>query len=113
VDVWVPQYVNLAVQRLAKPTVSRKLADALMCVVAGACYYAPRLALAALEAAGGTQRFFSGWFTAIMAKKPNGKPKHFKRLQDKKARMFATYVVNPRDLEGCLPALVTCLLQGS
>lgn len=83
VDVWVAPYISLAMQKLATCS-SRTLKDNLVLVVANALYYNPALTLQALQAQGALQQFLQGWFAMIMANKSNGKPKHFKRMQDKK-----------------------------
>lgn len=83
VDVWVPPYISLALQKLATCS-SRKLKDNLVLVVANALYYNPVLTLQALHAQGAVQQFLGGWFSMIMSNKSNGKPKHFKRIQQKK-----------------------------
>jgi hypothetical protein len=79
----VAPYIELALRRL-NTAESRALREALVLVVAGALYYNPALALAALEQLGATASFFTTWFNMIMAAKPSGLPKHFRRLQDKK-----------------------------
>jgi len=63
---------------------SRTLKDNLVLVVANALHYNPVLALQALQAQGAVGQFLGGWFSMIMAAKSSGKPKHFKRMQDKK-----------------------------
>lgn len=83
VDMWVGPYITLALQKLSNCE-SRVLKDNLVLVVANALYYNPVLTLQALQAQNAVSQFLGGWFGMIMAKKPNGKPKHFKRMQDKK-----------------------------
>jgi len=83
VDTWVGPYVGLVLQKLATCQ-SRTLKDNLVLVVANALYYNPVLTLQVLQAQGAVGQFLGGWFSMIMAAKPSGKPKHFKRMQDKK-----------------------------
>jgi len=85
VDVWVAPYISLVLQKLASCE-SRTLKDNLVLVVANALYYNPVLTLQTLQAQGAVGQFLGGWFGMIMANKSNGKPKHFKRVQEKKVR---------------------------
>lgn len=57
-----------------------------MVIVANALYYNPVLALGALGSMGAVGPFFGAWFTAIFDNKKSGKPKHFRRMHDKKVR---------------------------
>ncbi len=56
--------------------------------MANAVIYNPGLALAALaqQGPGAVAAFCAAWFGMIFASKPSGKPKHFRRMHDKKAR---------------------------
>jgi hypothetical protein len=85
VDSWVAPYMALALGRLARAE-KRVLRDALVCVVANALHYNPALALSSLVSAGALPTFFAGWLGMVQAAKPSGKPKHFRRMHDKKVR---------------------------
>ncbi|EFJ51590.1 hypothetical protein VOLCADRAFT_79706 [Volvox carteri f. nagariensis] len=83
VDPWVGPYLQLALGKLQTAT-NRTLKDALVLVVANALYYNAALALSVLVQMGVVGQFFTAWFAAIFANKKSGKPKHFRRMHDKK-----------------------------
>ncbi|GLC37117.1 hypothetical protein PLESTB_000981600 [Pleodorina starrii] len=83
VDAWVAPYLQLALGKLQTAT-NRTLKDTLVLVVANALYYNAALTLGILSQMGAVGSFFSGWFAAIFAVKKSGKPKHFRRMHDKK-----------------------------
>ncbi|GIM12546.1 hypothetical protein Vretimale_15865 [Volvox reticuliferus] len=58
--------------------------DTLIMVVANALYYNATLTLGLLVQMGVVGQFFAAWFASIFANKKSGKPKHFRRMHDKK-----------------------------
>lgn len=83
VDGYVVPYLQLVLAKLQTAT-NRTLKDTLVVIVANALYYNPVLALGALGSMGAVGPFFGAWFTAIFDNKKSGKPKHFRRMHDKK-----------------------------
>lgn len=72
-------------------------------VVANALYYNASLALSVLSQMGVVGSFFSTWFAAIFANKKSGKPKHFRRMHDKKVCVLGLVAMMAVPDEG-LPA---------
>ena len=66
--------------------------DTLLVVIANALYYNAPLALQALQQQGATQSLFGLWFSMIFASKKSGKPKHFRRMHDKKVGAGSLWV---------------------
>ncbi|GIL84239.1 hypothetical protein Vretimale_15865 [Volvox reticuliferus] len=83
VDEWVGPYLQLALNKLQTAT-NRTLKDTLIMVVANALYYNATLTLGLLVQMGVVGQFFAAWFASIFANKKSGKPKHFRRMHDKK-----------------------------
>ncbi|MEW5303971.1 MAG: hypothetical protein WDW36_006614 [Sanguina aurantia] len=85
VDSSVEPYLVLAITKLGLAETA-VLKDALMLVVADALHYNAPLALRALASTPlGVAQTFAGWFSLIFANSlGSGRPKHFKRVQDKK-----------------------------
>lgn len=113
VDHYVAPFLQLVLAKLSN-TKNRTLKDTLMLVVANCLYYNAQLTLAALQQQGALQALFGLWFTMIFANKKSGKPKHFRRMHDKKVRPTAT--CGSRALVARLAlqrqgALCTCLLK--
>ena len=82
-DHYVAPFLQLVLAKLSN-TKNRTLKDTLMLVVANCLYYNAQLTLAALQQQGALQALFGLWFTMIFANKKSGKPKHFRRMHDKK-----------------------------
>lgn len=83
VDGWVQPYVILCWEKL-KSCSSRALKDRLVLVIADAFYYNASLALGGLQSQQALGPVLQGWLHMILERRPSGKPKHFKRVQDKK-----------------------------
>lgn len=87
VDSSLEPYLVLTITKLGLAETA-VLKDALMLVVADALHYNAPLALRALASTPlGVAQTFAGWFSLIFANSVgSGRPKHFKRVQDKKVR---------------------------
>lgn len=83
VDACLAPYLQLVLARLhgAHNVFFR---DQLVCVVANALHYNAVATMAELQRVGALVPFFSGWYAMVMASMKSGKPRHFRRMYDKK-----------------------------
>ncbi|KAG1660790.1 hypothetical protein FOA52_011331 [Chlamydomonas sp. UWO 241] len=119
VDQWVGPYLQLTLGKLATVE-NRTLKDTLVCTAANALYYNAPLALGLLgqQAPGAVAQFFGLWFSMIFANKKSGKPKHFRRMHDKKVCVLGLVAVLatpdaslPMEIKAGLPQIMAGLLR--
>eukprot|EP00884_Botryococcus_braunii_P004058 jgi/Botrbrau1/13653/Bobra.0292s0003.1 len=91
VDALIPEYIQLATDRLARePTPSAALKEQLVLVVGNALYYNPALAVATLEHQGRLKWFFSLWLEMIFTvKRKTNTAMYFRKVYHKKVNVMA------------------------
>ncbi len=83
VDPYLAPYLQLTLTRL-QTAQDVFFKDQLVCVVANALYYNAPATMGELQRMGVLVPFFGGWYTMVMASVKSGKPRHFRRMYDKK-----------------------------
>lgn len=86
VDACLGPYLQLVLGRL-QGAQDVFFKDQLVCVVANALHYNAVATMGELQRMGALVPFFGGWYAMVMASLRSGKPRHFRRMYDKKVRM--------------------------